>query len=297
MKFLNATKIYKAEVAIFGGDLTGKAIVPIVKQSTGEFEANFLGRVLTARNASELGEVERMIRTSGYYPYTASQEEVENLEEQPKMVQQLFLNLMIDQVRRWISMMAERFRPLGIKAYVTGGNDDDFKIDAILKSSDYVIDADLTVVNVDEHHEMISLSYSNLTPWNCPRDFPEEELSKTIEALTAKVHDMKNCIFNFHVPPLDSSLDSCTKLDTSVSPPRPLMGQEIAAGSSAVRHAIERHQPLLGLHGHIHESRGTVKIGQTLCINPGSEYGEGILRCVIISLDKQGIKTYQLVAG
>jgi len=30
------------------------------------------------------------------------------------------------------------------------------------------------------------------------------------------------------------------------------------AGSRAVRNAIEKHQPMLGLHGHIHEAQGVI---------------------------------------
>ena len=48
----------------------------------------------------------------------------------------------------------------------------------------------------------------------------------------------------------------------------------IHAGSTAVRASIEKHQPLVGLHGHIHESKGFVTLGRTLCLNPGSEYGK-----------------------
>jgi len=65
----------------------------------------------------------------------------------------------------------------------------------------------------------------------------------------------------------------------------------------AVREAIEKYKPLLGLHGHIHESRGVVNIGRTLCINPGSEYGEGIIRGAIVDLAKDKVLSYQLTSG
>jgi Icc-related predicted phosphoesterase len=70
-----------------------------------------------------------------------------------------------------------------------------------------------------------------------------------------------------------------------------------AAGSTAVRRFIEKYQPLLGLHGHIHEGIGANYIGRTLCINPGSEYAQGILRGVIIVIDNEKIKNYQFVSG
>ena len=68
-------------------------------------------------------------------------------------------------------------------------------------------------------------------------------------------------------------------------------------GSTACRETIERYQPLLGLHGHLHESRGTFQLGRTLCINPGSEYSEGVLRGALIELEGGQVKNYQLTTG
>jgi hypothetical protein len=68
-------------------------------------------------------------------------------------------------------------------------------------------------------------------------------------------------------------------------------------GSTAVLNAIEKHQPLLGLHGHIHESRAIQQIGRTLCINPGSQYTKGILGGVVIFFKKDRIKDYMFVSG
>jgi Icc-related predicted phosphoesterase len=69
-------------------------------------------------------------------------------------------------------------------------------------------------------------------------------------------------------------------------------------GSTAVREAIERQRPLLGLHGHVHESAGVEKIGRTVCINPGSDYGDGILRGAIVELDRdRGVRNWQLTQG
>jgi len=68
-------------------------------------------------------------------------------------------------------------------------------------------------------------------------------------------------------------------------------------GSTAVRHFIERVQPMLSLHGHIHESPGYIRIGRTLCINAGSEYAEGILKAAIINLDRDRVKGHLLVSG
>ncbi len=69
------------------------------------------------------------------------------------------------------------------------------------------------------------------------------------------------------------------------------------AGSQVVHDAILRYQPLLSLHGHIHESRGVIKMGRTTAINPGSEYGEGILRGVIVTLAGDKVESTQMTSG
>ncbi len=148
---------------------------------------------------------------------------------------------------------------------------------------------------------MASVGFSNPTPWKTPREIPDEKLGGIIEEMCSKVTDFGHCIFNFHVPPLNSTLNSCPKLDWNTDPPTPIVqgGQIVfaGAGSQAVRDAIEKHQPMLGLHGHIHESQGMIKIGRTTCINPGSEYGEGILRGCLVTFADGTIEGFQMTSG
>ncbi|MEM3571666.1 MAG: hypothetical protein QW589_07055, partial [Candidatus Bathyarchaeia archaeon] len=153
-------------------------------------------------------------------------------------------------------------------------------------------------VLIDEEHEMISTGYANITPWHCPRDIPEEELEKKIEEMVTKIENMSTAIFCFHVPPYGTKLDQAPKLDEKLQ--IVIEGGHVvmtSAGSVAVRKAIEKYQPLLGLHGHIHESRAFDKIGRTMCFNPGSEYGEGIFHGALINLDKDKVKGYMLMTG
>lgn len=300
-KFINAGKFYKVDTLILGGDLTGKMIVPVVEQPEGTYSFEFLGHDMKVKTREELEEFEERIRNIGLYPYLTDQEEYKKLDTNPSMRDELFSQLMVKRIKRWMKIAEERLKGTAIRAYITGGNDDSFCIDPILKDTECFIDAEDKVVSIDGHHEMISTGYANITPWNCPRDTPEEELAAKIETMCTLVKNMRNCIFNFHCPPINSGLDTCPKLDTTTSPPTVIEkeGQVVMSGcgSSAIRAAIEKHQPLLGLHGHIHESRGYTKIGRTLCINPGSEYGEGILRGIIIALDERKVKTFQLTSG
>jgi uncharacterized protein len=120
-----------------------------------------------------------------------------------------------------------------------------------------------------------------------------------MEKLAAEVPDPGRAVFNLHVPPIRTAIDRAPVLDDSLKPV--VRGGQVlmeSVGSEAVRRVIERHQPMLSLHGHIHESRGAVRLGRTLAINPGSQYGDGILQGALIELDSlKGVKSYQLPSG
>jgi Icc-related predicted phosphoesterase len=178
------------------------------------------------------------------------------------------------------------------------GNDDIPEVDAILASSPIVICPDHNVVQLNDSHEMLSVGNSNLTPFNCPRDLPEDELAQRIEAIIGSVKDMSNCVFNLHCPPYDTGIDSAPLLDEQLSPRIGMQGVEMGpVGCQAVRKAIDKYQPLLGLHGHIHESKGAVKLGRTLCINPGSEYSEGVLRGALVTIKRGEVVSHMFTSG
>ncbi|MEM2122509.1 MAG: metallophosphoesterase [Candidatus Bathyarchaeia archaeon] len=297
LKFLNAANFYKVSILVLGGDVTGKIIVPIIRDENG-YHANIKGIRREAKDEAQLQELEKEVRASGGYPYLTDAEEMRQLQSDTAKVDSIFRHLMLETLRSWIKLAEDRLRNSGVSLYITGGNDDIPEIKAVIRESDYVIDPEERVVEIDGKYEMISLGWSNPTPWNTPRECPEEELMEKIEDMVARVRDVKKSIFNLHVPPIDTIIAECQKLDKDLKPvfegSEPVM---ISGGSTAVRGAIEKYQPLLGLHGHIHESRGVVKIGRTLCVNPGSEASEGILRGVIINLDGDSVKSYQLTAG
>ena len=191
---------------------------------------------------------------------------------------------------------AERLEPLGIPLYVTGGNDDYFSIEAILDDSPWITNAEGQVLEIAPGLQMISTGYGNPTPWQCPRDVTEEELAERIDVMAVRLDGESRSIFNLHVPPYGSGLDRCPKLDTSFNPPKPVTGAEISAGSTAVAAALQQYGPVLSLHGHIHESAGICELGRTLAINPGSEYGEGILRTAVIDINGEELSSQLLTA-
>jgi Icc-related predicted phosphoesterase len=299
-KFINAGKFYKAETLILGGDLTGKAIIPIIYQSNGTYTSHLIGTKYLLKTQKELSEFEERVRATGYYPCILTKEESERIANDKSLLEALFRRLMLETLERWIELCEEHLKGTTIKVFVTGGNDDEPIVEDFLKkvAKENIVYCEGKVVWIDDAHEMISTGYSNLTPFECPRDIPEEELAKKIEEIAAKVESMENCIFNLHCPPYESGLDLAPELDKNLKPViRGGKYNYVPCGSTAVLNAIKKYQPLLGLHGHIHESPGAVRIGRTLCINPGSEYTEGILKGTIVNLDKKGLKGHVLTSG
>lgn len=297
-KLLNAGKMHKADAIIVGGDITGKAIVPMVEEADGSHKAYLFEAEHVAKDESQLKMLEKRISSVGFYPLQVSQNEYRELSTDKKKLDEAFKSLMIERISAWVSLAEEHFKGTKTKFFLMPGNDDIFDIDPIIEKSDYVVDPEGKVVLVDERHEMISTGFSNMTPWKCPRDVPEEELAKRLDEMTSKIGDMKNAIFCFHVPPYNTNVDQAPKLDEKLQ----IVfegGQVLMAsvGSTAVRAAIEKHQPLLGLHGHIHESKAIERIGRTLCLNPGSEYAEGILHCALVNIDEKSVRGHMFLTG
>jgi uncharacterized protein len=298
-KFVRGGKFYKADVLVLGGDITGKNVISVTENPDGTFSSEFQGQRRSFRNKDELMAFDKIVRRTGSYMYVASKSELQELAQDKERADQIFSELIRQRLREWISYAdANATTPI----YVNAGNDDEPGIDEIVAASTKVVQPEDKVVLVDSKHEMISAGFANITPWRCPRDYTEEEIAKRLEQKMAKLKDPRSAIFNFHCPPINSGLDTCPRLDSSVYPPKPIMDAGgfvlYGAGSTSVRAAIEREQPMLGLHGHIHESKNVAKIGRTVCINPGSEYGEGVMRGVLVNVEENaGYKSYQFVAG
>jgi len=293
-KFINAGKFYEAQVLILGGDMIGKMVVPIVSQGSGRFSANYLGKTYDIAEGEELDKLELNFKNSGLYPVRLTPEEVSAYKGNRDLVEKRFAELAKARLSRWLDIAEERLRGTGIRCYVQPGNDDPYEVDSVFRTSEIIQNVDGCLIQLDENHEMISVGAANQTPWNCPRDKSEEELEQMIERVASQVKNPSQAIFNLHVPPYDTNLDIAPELDENLTPRLSLGGgfKMVPVGSKAVRSAIEKYQPLLGLHGHIHESRFAQKIGKTLCINPGSEYGEGVLRGVVLELSRKGLDSY-----
>jgi Icc-related predicted phosphoesterase len=296
-KFINAAKFFDCQVLVMGGDMTGKMLVPIVNVGKEAFRIRFAGEDRVVR-AEEMPRYRKLISDSGYYPYETTPDEVVALEADRGAVDRLFRAKMAETLNRWLEIADERLAGTTIQVFLGPANDDPPFIDEVLARGGRVQNPEGRLVELAEGWSMISCGWSNPTPWDSPREIPEDALLARIEGEVARLPKMDRAIFNLHVPPKDSQLDNAALLNPDFSPVIAGGAPVVAGvGSVAVRTAIERYQPPLALHGHIHESRGATKIGRTLCLNPGSEYSDGILRGAIVALSDKGLKRHQLLAG
>jgi Icc-related predicted phosphoesterase len=292
-KFLNALPIYGIDVAILNGDLLGKVMIPLVDLPGGGWECHLMGNYTEMHSQEELDNVKKVIENAGYYWLHQTREEFEATKADPKEIDKLFKHSAYKRIQEWLDLADERLDGKSHQMYICPGNDDWWEIDDMISCMKVIKPCDNLVVDIDGH-EMVSCSRSNPTPWDTPREESEEELTVHLEELAQRVTDYETAIFNFHVPPYGFSLDLCPKLDDDL---KMAAEDKIHAGSLGAKQVIEKYQPLLGLHGHIHESRGAQKAGRTLIINPGSEYSEGILKGVIVMLDKKKVKDYVFTQG
>ncbi len=294
-KFLNASAMLKVDLAICGGDLTGKMLVPVVNNGDGTYTYYFLGKTHTVGEKG-IPKAFKEIVGIGYYPIKLSREEYEAMRNDPELQKRTFTRVMMEGVDRWLSLVREKV-PSNTVVMVCPGNDDRFEIDEVVAKHSEVVNGEGRVVEV-KGYEIISSGWTNPTPWKTAREEPDEKLEKRLRSYISKLSDVESSIFNFHAPPYQSQIDSAPLLDENFNPV--LRGGRVVmvpVGSKAVRKVIEEYQPLIGLHGHIHESSGSIKIGRTWCVNPGSEYAEGILRGFLIELDGLKIRRLQRIEG
>jgi Icc-related predicted phosphoesterase len=296
-KFLNAGAFHKADVLVMGGDMTGKAMVPITGEAHGPWKVTLQDQVHDLSTEAEVQAMAKRIQDRGYYPVRVTPDEMRTWQADQALVDARFKQEMLDMVERWMALADERLAGKGIRCIVSPANDDMFEIDPIIAAAKEIELGEANTIELDGF-SMVSTGWANPTPWNTFRELPEDELRTRIDALVADVPDRRRAIFNFHAPPYGSNLDNAPKIDADM---RYVSGGQalIPVGSHAIRDAILEYGPALSLHGHIHEGRGAVKLGRTLAVNPGSTYEDGVLQAAIVDLDpKKGeVKRYLLING
>jgi uncharacterized protein len=296
-KFVNAGAHYPAQALVMGGDLTGKALIPIVEHPDGSYTAEVRGEVRTAHTEEELDQIRDAIATNGMYHLVVDEDQAQRLHDDETTRAAVFEQALLDELRVWVNFADERLDGTESVAYVIPGNDDPWSVDEILAAGSSVDMCDEAIRQVGPH-ELLSFGYSNRTPWKTPRELDEDEIYDRLKRLADQLQQPDRAIFNIHVPPYDSGLDTAFEVDENLSyVTKGGHPHEIATGSRAVRQIIEETQPLLSLHGHIHESKGVTKIGRTTAINPGSDYPSGHLDGCLIHLEPDRVANHYMVAG
>lgn len=296
-KFVNAGAVYRPDAMVLGGDLAGKAIQGITRNAGGRYHCKFRGTDYDLEAGPELDQLERLIADHGFYPYREEPGELERRRAEGTL-DDLFLELMRVRLSSWLQLADDRLRPQGKPVFWMLGNDDPPLLAQLLDGAPWGTHAEGRTLHLDDDHELVSWGYSNVTPWNSYREMTEEQLGQTLERLTANLAQPERAVLNVHVPPFDTGLDEAPLLDANLQV-QAAAGQVkmVPVGSPAVRALIERLQPLVGLHGHIHESTGFRKLGRTVVINPGSDYGSGTLNGALVTLEPDRVKAHQLVRG
>jgi len=295
-KFISAGKFYKAQILILGGDMTGKAIVPIIHQGGDTYKAVLLQQEFMLHGQAEVDGMSQKITSRGYYPYSTTPDEIAELSAQPERIDGIFSAEVLKRAEQWLTWADEKLEGTGLRCYVSPGNDDMFALDDLVRASKHVELVEGRVIPLDDHHEMISSGWSNVTPWHTFREEGEDQLEARFNAMLGQLKNPRQSVFNLHVPPYDSCLDEAPELTANMTP-KDAGRSLIPVGSHAVRKAVEKYQPLLGLFGHVHEGKGAVRLGKTLCINPGSMYEQGRLLGAVVTLDRDKVKNYILTTG
>jgi Icc-related predicted phosphoesterase len=296
-KFLNCGQHYEADVIVLGGDMTGKALVPVIHDGAERWHATLLENRQELVGEDAVAAFEEAVIRRGYYPFRTTPQEVRELQEDEARWHGLFEEEMLKTVERWMQMADEKLAGKGIRCFVCPGNDDQLNVDDVIRAAKSVELAEGEVVEIDGY-QMVSSGWANRTPWDTYREEDEEDLEIRIRKITDQVTaPPERTIFSLHCPPYKSGLDDAPQLTKDMEL-REAGRSTVPVGSTAVRAAIEEHQPCLGLHGHIHEAKGTTRIGRTLCINPGSSYEQGQLLGAVVDLDgKKKVKRFILTSG
>lgn len=294
-KFLNSADFYDADVLILGGDTTGKAIFPIIDEGD-RYTYTRSGDEKSVQGDGELADLLDSLENAGFYPYVLDGDEYDDLQnaDTDDLQNDIFESEMKARIREWTVLAEERIDG-EIPIYVCPGNDDPFDIDDVWRESELIELVEGEVVDIDDDYQMVSSGWTHPSPWDTDREETEEELEDRLADIIAKADNGKRTIFNFHDPPYDSQLDEAPELDEELRPKFGARSTE-PVGSTAVRDLIEKHQPPLSLHGHIHESRAQTTIGETTAVNPGSVYSEGSLQGAVVDL-KPAVDVVGLVRG
>ncbi len=298
-KFINSADAYHPDLLIYGGDILGKILVPIFEEGGGSYHWYPNGEKKIRFPAADLPEVERQVADQGRYTMTVTPDGWNELRNTPGKLEAMTLELGRDRVRAWLKLIGERLKPKGVSVVINVGNDDTDDVLDLLRAEgpSNILVPEGDVVHAGPY-EIFGCGYANMTPWHCARDLEEADLQKVLDRTVGRIGNPKHTILDIHAPPLGTGLDLAPQLDAHLKP-KTVGGQILLehVGSSSVRRVVEDVQPVLGLFGHIHESKAMDAIGQTPIVNPGSTYFSGHLQGVLLDLRGGELASHLFVTG
>ena len=226
-KFLNAGSFYGADVVILGGDVTGKAMVPIVQRANGTWEASLQDHRDTLESEDAIVEFEKRVMDRGYYPIRVSDQEYVAMQEDEVLVDKRFKEVMLDGTERWIAMAEEKLANTGIRVIACPANDDMFEIDDLLSGAQ--------VVETGDEDDRSSSATSRWSRWagrtrrpGTPSARPRSPSWRPGSIERSRGHRSETTIFNFHAPPYGSKLDNAPALNPDLT---------YVSGGQAIRRA------------------------------------------------------------
>jgi len=131
-----------------------------------------------------------------------------------------------------------------------------------------------------------SVAGDRLEPFDFRGREESESLARELSAIEAAIPPGARLFCAFHGPPHGTALDQ--------------VAAGVHVGSREVRAFLERVQPALSLHGHIHESpvvsgRFADRVGRTICVNPGQRMGSALHAVTFRVRDIAGTLTHTLM--
>lgn len=302
-KWLNAGRFYGADVLIIGGDLTGKILLPICPasgSSGGGWTALWKDRQQRLETRREVDELIRAARNEGAYGFLTTPDEIEEIRGSIERERAVFLRLKLEALEEWLTLADERLAGRPTRALVMPGNDDPPDLDVLLAGATSLRDVHGLTTELAAGIWMASRGESTPTPWNTPREVPDEALGDRVRAVVEALPEQGVTIWNLHMPPRDTGIDRAPKLDAGLRVQYDGSGEPIMlpVGSTSIRELIAERQPTIALHGHIHEGRGRYRIGRTIGLNPGSQYQDGVLLGVLLRVSaRQGLRDFAFTVG
>ena len=178
-KFTNAGKFYNADLVIFGGDFTGKMVVPIVEKG-GVYSCTYYGSTVKVKKVKELPDLERNLRDAGFYPLVISEADLNKLNEND--AERIIKEKQLEVLKEWVKLADERFAKAEIPCIIIPGSVDDYYLDDVLNSGNHVQNGDGKIIEVNGY-EVVSIGGGKPSVFKNPRERSEEELAAKINPL------------------------------------------------------------------------------------------------------------------